>query len=105
VISPVFILFKMMSTDISLFHSQEMFDEVRIALVGKYTDLKDSYMSVTKSLEHSAFRIQRKLTILVRLLFLFLFINLTVASGSNQQPSNPMYSSQARLVITMLGNH
>jgi len=33
-------------------------------LVGKYTDLKDSYMSVSKALEHSAFRVQRKLVIL-----------------------------------------
>ena len=36
-----------------------------IALVGKYTDLKDSYMSVMKALEHSAFRIHRKLIIQV----------------------------------------
>ncbi|KAL1687585.1 CTP synthase N-terminus-domain-containing protein [Schizophyllum commune] len=42
--------------------SQErLFDSVNIVLVGKYTDLKDSYMSVTKSLEHSAFRVHRKL--------------------------------------------
>lgn len=32
-----------------------------IVLVGKYTALKDSYMSVTKSLEHSAVRCGRKL--------------------------------------------
>ncbi|KAF5383027.1 hypothetical protein D9615_005089 [Tricholomella constricta] len=42
---------------------ERLFDTVTIALVGKYTDLKDSYMSVTKSLEHSAFRIHRKLII------------------------------------------
>ncbi|KAG6831435.1 CTP synthase ura7 [Tricholoma furcatifolium] len=42
---------------------ERLFDTVNIALVGKYTDLKDSYMSVTKSLEHSAFRIHRKLVI------------------------------------------
>jgi CTP synthase len=49
-------------------NSQErLFDTVHIALVGKYTDLKDSYMSVTKALEHSAFRIHRKLKIHVRL--------------------------------------
>ena len=43
-------------------HSQErLFDSVSIALVGKYTDLKDSYMSVIKALEHSAFRCHRKL--------------------------------------------
>jgi CTP synthase (UTP-ammonia lyase) len=42
--------------------SQErLFDSVSIALVGKYTDLKDSYMSVIKALEHSAFRCHRKL--------------------------------------------
>ncbi|PPQ85663.1 hypothetical protein CVT26_011425 [Gymnopilus dilepis] len=42
---------------------ERLFDTVTIALVGKYTDLKDSYMSVTKALEHSAFRVHRKLTI------------------------------------------
>jgi CTP synthase (UTP-ammonia lyase) len=42
--------------------SQErLFDSVSIALIGKYTDLKDSYMSVIKALEHSAFRCHRKL--------------------------------------------
>ncbi|KAK9321234.1 CTP synthase N-terminus-domain-containing protein [Lipomyces orientalis] len=40
-----------------------MFETVKIALVGKYTHLKDSYISVIKSLEHSAMRCQRKLTI------------------------------------------
>ncbi|KAJ7597758.1 CTP synthase N-terminus-domain-containing protein [Mycena floridula] len=40
---------------------ERIFDTVNIALVGKYTDLKDSYMSVIKSLEHSAFRVHRKL--------------------------------------------
>lgn len=52
---------------ITLDHSQErIYDEVSIVLVGKYTDLKDSYMSVTKSLEHSAFRCGRKLVLKVR---------------------------------------
>ncbi|KAK9458758.1 CTP synthase N-terminus-domain-containing protein [Lipomyces oligophaga] len=40
-----------------------MFDSVSIALVGKYTHLKDSYISVIKSLEHSALRCHVKLTI------------------------------------------
>jgi len=40
---------------------ERLYDHVSIALVGKYTDLKDSYMSVIKALEHSAFRCQRKL--------------------------------------------
>jgi len=42
---------------------ERLFDHVSIALVGKYTDLKDSYMSVIKALEHSAFRCRRKLTL------------------------------------------
>jgi CTP synthase (UTP-ammonia lyase) len=48
------------------FRQERLFDTVTIALVGKYTDLKDSYMSVTKALEHSAFRVHRKLIIHVR---------------------------------------
>ena len=59
--------------DISHFRSQERYDQVKIALVGKYTDLHDSYMSVSKALEHSAFRAQRKLVILVNLTLLFYF--------------------------------
>ncbi|KAF7792073.1 hypothetical protein EIP86_003103 [Pleurotus ostreatoroseus] len=44
---------------------ERLYDDVSIALVGKYTDLQDSYMSVTKALEHSAFRCQRKLILKV----------------------------------------
>ncbi|KAG9020594.1 CTP synthase ura7, partial [Tulasnella sp. UAMH 9824] len=42
---------------------ERLFDTVHIVLVGKYTSLKDSYMSVTKSLEHSAVRCGRKLVL------------------------------------------
>ena len=38
-------------------------DEVRIAMVGKYTGLSDSYLSVIKALQHSAFTVNRKLII------------------------------------------
>ena len=44
--------------------SQERFldsEKVRIALVGKYTNLHDSYLSVIKSLEHSAMACGRQL--------------------------------------------
>ncbi|KAI5846480.1 CTP synthase [Morchella snyderi] len=41
-----------------------LFDQVNIALVGKYTDLHDSYLSVIKSLEHSAMRCGRKLNLI-----------------------------------------
>lgn len=45
---------------------ERVIDDVTIVLVGKYTDLHDSYMSVTKSLEHSAFRCNRRLILKVR---------------------------------------
>ncbi|KAF4631964.1 hypothetical protein G7Y89_g6165 [Cudoniella acicularis] len=38
-----------------------LFESVTIALVGKYTNLHDSYLSVIKSLEHSAMRCGKKL--------------------------------------------
>ncbi|SCU78473.1 LAFA_0A06766g1_1 [Lachancea sp. 'fantastica'] len=41
----------------------ESFECVKIALVGKYTNLKDSYLSVIKSLEHSSMRCRRRLEI------------------------------------------
>lgn len=47
--------------------SQERFldtEKVRIALVGKYTTFHDSYLSVIKSLEHSAMTCGRKLELL-----------------------------------------
>ena len=37
--------------------------EVSIAVVGKYTDLSDAYLSVTKALHHAAFAVERKLVI------------------------------------------
>jgi len=45
--------------------SQEhVFETVNIALVGKYISLHDSYLSVIKSLEHSAMACRRKLNII-----------------------------------------
>lgn len=38
-------------------------EEVNIVLVGKYTNLHDSYLSVTKALEHGAIHSSRKLKI------------------------------------------
>ena len=40
------------------------FDSVTIALVGKYTNLHDSYLSVIKSLEHAAMHCRRKLNLI-----------------------------------------
>jgi CTP synthase len=47
--------------------SQERFlesEKVTVALVGKYTNLHDSYLSVIKALEHSAMACQRKLNLI-----------------------------------------
>ncbi|PBP16683.1 CTP synthase, partial [Diplocarpon rosae] len=41
-----------------------LFDTVDIVLVGKYTNLHDSYLSVIKSLEHSAMRCGKKLNLI-----------------------------------------
>jgi len=38
-------------------------EDVSIAMVGKYTDLSDAYLSVIKSLQHAAMKVRRKLTI------------------------------------------
>ncbi|TGO85912.1 hypothetical protein BPOR_0352g00030 [Botrytis porri] len=49
----------------SLTSQQERsFDDVSIVLVGKYTKLHDSYLSVIKSLEHSAMRCGKKLKLI-----------------------------------------
>ncbi|KAF2144149.1 uncharacterized protein K452DRAFT_285385 [Aplosporella prunicola CBS 121167] len=40
------------------------YETLNIALVGKYVELHDSYLSVIKSLEHSAMRCRRKLNII-----------------------------------------
>ncbi|PNY23166.1 CTP synthase [Tolypocladium capitatum] len=42
---------------------QEHSEKIDIALVGKYVELPDAYLSVTKSLEHSAMRCGRKLNL------------------------------------------
>lgn len=38
-------------------------EEVSICIVGKYTSLQDSYISVVKSLEHAALSVNRKLVV------------------------------------------
>ena len=59
--------FESWSEILFIISQDRLFDSVTIALpvVGKYMDLRDSYMSVVKALEHSAFRVHRKLTISV----------------------------------------
>lgn len=50
----------------SVYSVERFYETVTIVLVGKYTEFADSYMSVTKALEHSAFRCRRKLNLQVR---------------------------------------
>ncbi|KAI8137345.1 CTP synthase [Fennellomyces sp. T-0311] len=42
---------------------ERLYDTVKIALVGKYTNLHDSYISVYKALEHASLAMNRKLEI------------------------------------------
>jgi CTP synthase len=50
---------------------ERLHDTVSIVLVGKYTSLKDSYISVVKSLEHAALSCSRKLVLEVCLFALY----------------------------------
>ena len=44
-------------------HLDTLTEEVHIAMVGKYTNLSDAYLSVIKSLQHAAMAVNRKLVI------------------------------------------
>lgn len=49
------------------------FEQVSIAIVGKYTKLEDAYLSVIKALKHSSLACKRKLEIKVAFMFIFFF--------------------------------
>ena len=44
-------------------HLDTLSEEIHIAMVGKYTNLSDAYLSVIKSLQHAAMAVDRKLVI------------------------------------------
>tara|TARA_B100000768_G_scaffold36902_1_gene35568 strand:- start:2218 stop:3849 length:1632 start_codon:yes stop_codon:yes gene_type:complete len=44
-------------------HLDTLTEEIHIAMVGKYTNLSDAYLSVIKSLQHAAMAVDRKLVI------------------------------------------
>ena len=44
-------------------HLDTLSEEIHIAMVGKYTNLSDAYLSVIKSLQHAAMAVDRKLII------------------------------------------
>jgi len=58
----------------SLFRSDHPFEDVVIALVGKYTKFEDSYMSVIKALKHSAMACRKTLVVKVRLFLPDMFV-------------------------------
>ena len=54
-----------MSFSVLFFREERVLDEVKIALVGKYTKLEDAYISVLKALKHASLHCNRRLKILV----------------------------------------
>ena len=48
-----------------LFREERVLDEVKIALVGKYTKLEDAYISVLKALKHASLHCNRRLNVVV----------------------------------------
>ena len=48
-----------------LFREERALDEVKIALVGKYTKLEDAYISVLKALKHASLHCNRRLNVVV----------------------------------------
>ena len=49
------------------FREERVLDEVKIALVGKYTKLEDAYISVLKALKHASLHCNRRLNVVVGL--------------------------------------
>jgi len=50
------------------FREERALDEVKIALVGKYTKLQDAYISVLKALKHASLHCNRRLNVVVSVL-------------------------------------
>ena len=50
------------------FREERLLDEVKIALVGKYTKLEDAYISVLKALKHASLHCNKRLNVVVRFL-------------------------------------
>ena len=53
------------------FREERVLDEVKIALVGKYTKFEDAYFSVVKALKHASLHCNRGLNVVVGFLFCF----------------------------------
>jgi CTP synthase len=70
-------------------------NEVTIALVGKYTSFADSYISVIKSLEHSAMACKRKLNLVM--------VDASQLKEDNKTSSPSEYDKEWHLVCTADG--
>ncbi|KZZ86689.1 CTP synthase [Ascosphaera apis ARSEF 7405] len=81
---------------VSLATSQDhAYDTVTIALVGKYVSLHDSYMSVSKSLEHAAMHCKKKLNLI--------WVDASNLENSTQETSPADYHSAWHAVCTADG--
>ena len=50
----------------SIYRHDSLQQEVKIALVGKYTKLEDAYLSVIKALQHASLACRHRLSLIVR---------------------------------------
>ena len=57
--------FVTMCSSVLFSREERVLDEVKIALVGKYTKLEDAYISVLKALKHASLHCNRRLKVLV----------------------------------------
>ena len=60
-----------MSFSFKFFREERVLDEVKIALVGKYTKLEDAYISVLKALKHASLHCNRSLKVVVGSCFVY----------------------------------
>ena len=61
-----------MSFSVVFSREERVLDEVKIALVGKYTKLEDAYISVLKALKHASLHCNRSLKVVVGFLLCLL---------------------------------
>lgn len=79
---------------VTMNHDQ-LYETVNIALVGKYTDLKDLYLLVIKALEHSAMRVKKRLNIV--------WVELTDLEKDELSADKPKYHKAWHSVCTADG--
>ena len=83
--TPPFALSLSLSFSLSLHRYESHQDEVKIALVGKYTNFEDSYASVVKALKHACLQCKKRL-------------NLTVWSAARPHPASKCHTHLLELI-------